>query len=61
VDLNHYHPGRLLTISASLLFLFWNEISKWRFPVSVLSEKSAFAVVRVRPVLASASYLIGHR
>jgi hypothetical protein len=61
VDLNHYYPGRLLTISASLFFSFWNGISKLRFLVSAPSEKFAFAVVRVRPVLAPAPHLISRR
>jgi hypothetical protein len=37
----HYLPGRLLTISASLLFLVSNEVSKWQCPINAANEKLA--------------------
>jgi hypothetical protein len=50
VNSMHYLPGRLLTISASLLFLVSNEVSKWQCPINAASEKLAIVANAVRPL-----------
>jgi hypothetical protein len=61
VNLTHNHPGRLLTISASLLFLLSNEVLKWQFPIDAASEKLAIVVLGVRSVFGSAVPLLVRR
>jgi len=48
VDLNNHFPGRLLWISASLLFFLSNEVAKWQFPIHAASEKLALLASAVR-------------
>jgi hypothetical protein len=51
VNLTLNHPGRLLTISASLLFQISHEVFKWPFPSNTASEKLGIVILGVRSVV----------